>query len=81
MCYAEDVCACICVYVCLHVYICACVSVFLLRQLQSHDAFRLSLHTFTPELQLGVDGPVKYKVLLQALSMESTHWRMVTHLF
>lgn len=54
--------------------------VFLLGQLQSHDAFRLSLHTFTPELQFGVDGPMKNKLLLQALSVESTNWRMVTHL-
>lgn len=53
---------------------------FLLRQLQSHDAFWLSLHTFTPELQFGVDGPMKNKVLLQTLRVESTNWRMVTHL-
>lgn len=53
----------------------------LLRQFQSHDALRLGLHTFTPELQLGVDGPMKCKVFLQALSIESTDRRMVAHLF
>lgn len=54
--------------------------VVLLGQLQSHDAFWFSLYTFTPELQLGVDGPMENKIRLQALSMESTDWRMVTHL-
>ena len=44
----------------------------LLGQLQGDDAFGLRLHTFTPELELGVDGAVEHKVLLQALGVEGT---------
>lgn len=52
----------------------------LLGQLQCDDAFWLCLHTLPPELEFGVDGPVKHKVILQTLSVEGADWRMMAHL-
>lgn len=59
---------------------CWIVQKVLLGQLQGDDTFWLSFYTFPPELEFGVDGSMKHKVLLQALSMEGTDWRMVAHL-
>lgn len=53
---------------------------FLLGKLQCDDAFRLSFHTLAPELEFGIDGSMKNKVLLQALSMKGADWRVVAHL-
>lgn len=53
---------------------------FLLGQLQCDDAFWLRFHTLPPEFEFGVDGSMKHKVLLQALSVEGTDWRVVAHL-
>lgn len=52
----------------------------LLGQLQCHDAFWLSFHTFPPELEFGVDWAVEDKVVLQALGVEGADWRVVAHL-
>lgn len=51
-----------------------------LEQLQRHGAFGLSLHTFTPELEFGVDGAMKLKLLLQRLGVEGTDRWVVAHL-
>lgn len=53
---------------------------YLLGQLQCDDAFWLSFHTLTPELEFGVDGSMKHKVFLQALSVEGADRRVVAHL-
>ena len=45
---------------------------FLLGQLERDDPFWLSLHTLAPELEFGVDGSMKHKVLFQTLSVEGT---------
>ena len=59
---------------------CTRVIIGLLGQLQRDDTFGLCFHTLPPELEFGVDGSMKHKVLLQALSVEGADWRMVAHL-
>jgi len=56
------------------------LSVGSLQQLQGHGAFGLRLNTLAPELELGVDGAVELKLLLQGLGMEGTDGRVVAHL-
>lgn len=53
---------------------------YLLGKLQRDDAFRLRLHTLPPELEFGINGSVKHKVLFQTLGVEGADRRVVAHL-
>lgn len=49
-------------------------------QLQSDDPLGLGFDALSPELQLGVDRAVKDEVVLQALCLKGTDWRVMAHL-
>lgn len=54
--------------------------IYRLGQLQCDGSFRLSFNALSPELQFGIYGTMKDKILFETLSMKGTDWRVVTHL-
>lgn len=51
-----------------------------LGQLQCDDSLRLSFYALSPKLQFGVDGAMEDEILLEALGVKGTNWRVVTYL-
>lgn len=56
------------------------VVLYSLGQLQCDDSLRLSFYALSPKFELGVDGTMKDKILLETLSMKGTYWRVMANL-
>lgn len=52
-----------------------------LGELQCDDSLGLCFYALSPKLEFGVDGTMEDKILLEALSMKGTDWRVMAYLF
>lgn len=51
-----------------------------LGQLQCDEAFGFSFYALSPKLKFGVDGAMEDEILLEALSLKGTDWRVMAYL-
>lgn len=51
-----------------------------LGQLQCDDSLGLGFYALSPELEFGVDGTMEDEIVLEALSLKGTYWRVMAHL-
>lgn len=51
-----------------------------LGQLQCDDSLGLSFYALSPKLEFGVNGAMEDEVLLKALSLKGTDWRVMAYL-
>lgn len=55
-------------------------SVHSLGQLQCDESLGLSFYALPPKLEFGVDGAMEDEILIEALSVKGTDWRVMAYL-
>lgn len=55
-------------------------TVHLLGQLQRDESLGLSFYALSPKLEFGVDGAMEDKIVIEALSLKGTDWRVMANL-